>query len=278
MERKIRVALIQYGVQYHRDDNLNRVEELLRQAQDLKPDLVVLPELFNLPYDMTLVPERAEFIPNGPTSNKLSYWAKTFGLHIVGGSIAEKDDQGKFYNTATVWNPDGQLLATHRKMHLFDVDLPGGVTVKESSVFSPGNEVTTLDILGLRLGVAVCYDARFPELFRLMTLAGAELVALPGAFNNVSGPNHWELVLRSRAVENTIYVAGVSGLTYEGAEYLAYGHSMLVGPFGEVLTNMGRAEGFSVADLDPQRIMDIRAALPVLSQRRTDIYSLKPGE
>lgn len=274
MDRTIRVALIQYQVQTEWADNVAVVEDLLRQAKGQGAELAVLPEMFTQPYDMTLIPERAEPVPGGRTCAKLEAWAKTFGLALAGGSVAERDADGRYYNTATLWDPDGRLLARHRKVHLFDVDLPGGVSVHESDILSPGCDVTVADVLGLRLGLAVCYDVRFPELFRLMALAGAEMVALPGAFNHVSGPNHWEMLLRNRAVENTFYVAGVSGTAPEGSAYQAWGHSMLVDPFAQIVVDMGRAQGFAIGVIDPDRIADIRARLPVLKQRREEVYRL----
>ncbi len=278
MDRKITVALIQFEIQTDWADNIDRAEALLRRAAEQGADLAVLPEMFNMPYDMSLVPERAESVPQGPTCAKLEYWAKSFKLALVGGSIPEKDDQGRYYNTATLWDQDGNFVDRHRKVHLFDVDLPGGVSFKESSILSPGNKVTVNNVLGIRLGLAICYDIRFPEIFRLMAQAGAELVALPGAFNNVSGPAHWEVLLRNRAMENTIYVAGVSGTSPPDSDYHAWGHSMLVDPFAEILVNLGRAEGFGLGVADPERLKDIRARLPVLKQRRTDLYPFGPAD
>jgi len=278
MKRPIRLALIQYRIRPEWRENIDLVEELLNKAKEAGAELAVLPEMFTLPYDMDLVPDRAESIPDGPTCAELSGWAASLGLALVGGSIPEKDEQGRFYNTATLWDQAGKFLAKHRKVHLFDVNLPGGVTFQESSVLSPGRQITVKEVLGLRLGLAVCYDVRFPELFRLMALAGAELVALPGAFNQVSGPAHWEMLLRNRAVENTCYVAGVSGLPLDPSGYQAWGHSMLIDPFAEIIVNLGRAEGFAVAEIRPERLADIRARLPVLSQRRPEVYELRRPE
>ncbi|MBU2550184.1 MAG: carbon-nitrogen hydrolase family protein [Proteobacteria bacterium] len=278
MDRKIRTALIQHRVFPDPVENLDRVESLLRRAADLGADLAVLPEMFNMPYDMDLVPDRAEAVPDGPTGRRLSLWARSLGLVLVGGSVAERGSAGRFYNTATLWGTDGELLAKHRKVHLFDVDLPGGVSFKESSILSAGDRATVVPILGLRLGLAVCYDVRFPELFRLMALAGAEMTVLPGAFNQVSGPAHWELMLRGRAVENTMYMAGVSGLPDGPEGYQAWGHSMLVDPFGEVIIDLGREEGLAVAEVDPERLRDVRARLPLLAQRRTLVYRLWPAD
>lgn len=275
MNRIVTAALIQYVIRDEWADNMQRVETMLRQARDQGADLAVLPEMFCQPYDMKLVPERAERIPTGRTCEKLSGWSKELEMTIVGGSIAETDENGKYYNTATVWNEKGELIATHRKVHLFDVDLPGGLSFKESTVLSAGNRITVCEAAGLKLGVAVCYDVRFPELFRLMALKGADFVALPGAFNNISGPAHWEMLIRNRAAENTFYVAGVSGLSPDGSSYEAWGHSMLVDPFARILFNLGKSEGIVLGKIDPAQLEDIRSRLPVLKQRRDDLYELK---
>ena len=278
MESKITTALIQYEVQAAWSENMSQVEELLKAAKAKGARLAVLPEFFNMPYDMALVPELAEGVPDGRTCAQLSKWARDLEMVLVGGTIAEKEN-GQYYNTATLWDRDGRMAARRRKVHLFDVDLPGGVSFRESSILSPGNEIGVVDILGMKLGIAICYDIRFPETFRLLALQGADFAALPGAFNNVSGPAHWETLLRCRAMENTIYMAGVSGLSPAGANYNAWGHSMMVDPFGEVIVNLGRAQGFGLGVIDPERILDVRRRLPFLAQRRDDLYrmALKPG-
>ncbi|MBW2061091.1 MAG: carbon-nitrogen hydrolase family protein [Deltaproteobacteria bacterium] len=275
MERKIKLALIQYQIKPDWSENVAIVESLLEQAKAEEADLAVLPEMFICPYELELFPEYAEPIPEGRTCQLLRGWAEKLDLYILGGSLPERNQEGRLYNTATLWDRQGNLQAAHRKVHLFDVDLPGGVSFHESTVLSPGEKITVLDILGMRLGIAVCYDVRFPEIFRLMALVGAEFVVLPGAFNNVSGPAHWELSLRARAVENTIYVAGVSGTAPPGSSYQSWGHTMMVDPFGEVLVNLEEAEGVGVVEVDPERIKDIRSRLPLLKQRRDDLYELR---
>lgn len=275
MERKIKIALIQYEIGADWGVNISKAGALLEKAKEYGADLAVLPEMFMCPYDLQAFPKFAEKIPDGRTCRKLQGWSRELGLHLVGGSIPEEDDEGRIFNTATLWDGQGNLLATHRKVHLFDVDLPGGVSFQESKVFAPGEKMTVVDVLGLRLGLAVCYDVRFPELFRLMALAGAEVVALPGAFNNVSGPHHWEMSLRARAVENTVYMAGVSGTAPPGSSYDSWGHSMVVDPFGEILVELGRAEGLGLAEIDPARLKDVRSRLPLLVQRRDDLYDLR---
>ncbi|MBW2092628.1 MAG: carbon-nitrogen hydrolase family protein [Deltaproteobacteria bacterium] len=275
MERKINVGLIQYQIEPDWSKNVTKVETLLRRVKDGGADLAILPEMFICPYELDLFPKYAEPIPDGRTCELLREWTVSLDMHILGGSLPERDETGHFYNTSTLWDPQGNLLALHRKVHLFDVALPGGVSFHESALLTPGQKITVSEILGMRLGIAVCYDIRFPEIFRLMALEGAEFVALPGAFNNVSGPAHWELSLRARAVENTIYMAGVSGTAPSNSSYQSWGHSMVVDPFGEVLLNLGQAEGYGIAEIDPGRIQDIRARLPLLKQRRSDLYDLR---
>ncbi len=275
MERKIKVGLIQYQIEPDRLKNLAKVETLLKQVKDRGADLAILPEMFICPYELELFTEYAEPIPDGRTCEFLREWAVKLNMNIVGGSLPERDETGRLYNTATLWDTRGNLLAAHRKVHLFDVDLPGGVSFHESDLLTPGQKVTVAEVLGMGLGIAVCYDIRFPEIFRLMALQGAEFVALPGAFNNVSGPAHWELSLRARAVENTVYLAGVSGTAAPGSSYQSWGRSMVVDPFGRVTLNLGQAEGFGVTEIDPDRIKDIRARLPLLKQRRADLYELR---
>jgi len=274
MERKIRIALVQFQIVDDWLSNMAAAESLLIRAKDRGADLAVLPEIFVGPYSLEAFVRYAEPVPDGRTCERLHRWSESLGLAVLGGSLPERDQDGRIYNTATLWDPEGELVAVHRKVHLFDVDLPGGVSFMESSVFSPGGRITTADVLGLKVGLAVCYDVRFPEMFRLMALAGAEAALVPGAFNPVSGPAHWELHLRGRAVENTMYVAGVSGISPPEAVYQAWGHSMVVDPFGEVLVNLGRAEGVGLAELDPARLREVRERLPLLRQRRDDLYEL----
>lgn len=277
MDRKIRVGLMQPRISTDWTDNMDQVEGLIKQVKAQGADLIILPEMFICPYELELFPEYAESIPYGRSCRRMAAWAGDFNVHLLGGSIPERDDKGRLYNTATLWDPEGNLQALYRKIHLFDVDLPGGVSFHESTVLTPGRDIKIVECLGMKLGLAICYDIRFPELFRIMALNGAEFVALPGAFNNVSGPAHWELSLRARAVENTIYLAGVSGLAPKNSSYQSWGHSMLVDPFGDILVNLGRSEGFSLAEIDPQRLKDIRERLPLLKQRRHDLYEISSG-
>lgn len=212
--------------------------------------IIVLPECFNSPYDTKSFGEYAEPIPNGFTSMELSKVAKECGVFLVAGSIPERGDSGKLFNTCTVWDPRGALIAKHRKCHLFDMDIPRICTFKESSVLTPGDSFTTFDVdEHLKVGVGVCYDIRFDEMARIYRNMGCSLLIYPGAFDLYTGPMHWELLARGRALDTQCYVATVSQTRDDSTEYVAFGHSSLVDPWGRVVQKAGFEEAAVVADL-----------------------------
>ena len=263
-------ALIQMAVGPDKDANLDRaVAEVGAVAGDAA--LVVLPELFNVSYEVSDWPAVAEPIPGGRTSRLLADLARTHRVHLVGGSIAEAAD-GRVYNTATLWSPAGELLLRHRKVHLFDVDIPGGITFTESNFFAPGEEVSVVETALGTVGLAVCFDVRFPGLFRAMALRGAELVVLPAAFNTTTGPAHWEVHLRSRAVENTLYVAACSPAPHPDVSYPAWGHTLWADPYGTVEAEAGREPAVVRGTFSRERLLQVRQALPLLTARRTSVY------
>ena len=267
----LNLALIQMRVTDVKADNLKKAEYFIRRAKDQGADLAILPEMFNCPYSIDFFKKFAEMIPEGPTCETLSSLAADLGLSIVGGSIPEKDQEGRIYNTCPVFDRGGNLAARHRKAHLFDVNLPDMV-FRESAVLSPGDRATMVDLLGWRIGLAICYDVRFPEFIRRLTLEGAALIVLPGAFNHVTGPAHWELMLRARAVENTVYLTGVSPAPLPQGGYPVWGHSRLIDPYGETVAALEAEEGMVIGRISAERLQDIRARLPLLAQRREDIY------
>ncbi|MBU0513566.1 MAG: carbon-nitrogen hydrolase family protein [Proteobacteria bacterium] len=273
-DKSLTLALIQMRVESDPAANRAKAENFLRRAREHGADLAVLPEMFVCPYDQARFPEFAEPLPDGPTGRMLSSLSRELGMAVVGGSLPEQDAAGRVFNTSPVFDTQGRLIAAHRKVHLFDVDLPG-MRFFESTTLSAGEELTVFDLSGWRIGLGVCYDVRFPEPWRLMALGGAELMVVPGAFNPVTGPAHWDLVLRARAVENTVYVAGVSPAPTPGASYQAWGHSKLVDPFGEIVASLERQEGLVLGSLDRTRLRAVRKRLPVLDQRRTDLYSIR---
>lgn len=265
------LALIQMRVGKDKQENLDRAASLLTEAAEKEISLAVLPEMFNCPYGVEFFPGYAEPIPDGPTCRFLANLARELNIHLVGGSIPEKAGPD-VYNTATLWSPAGELLLSHRKVHLFDVDIPGGISFHESETLTGGQSIKVVETPLGRLGLAVCYDLRFPELFRSLALSGAELVLCPAAFNTTTGPEHWELLVRARAVENTYYLAACASAPHPEVDYPTWGHSMVVDPYGWILNGAERDQEIIYATFDRNRLNQVRQGLQVLQQRRPELY------
>lgn len=236
--------------------------------------MVALPECFNSPYGTQHFPAYAEEIPSGETSRSLAAIAKELGIYLIGGTIPEKcRTDSKLYNTCTVWSPEGSLLATYRKIHLFDINIPGGITFRESDVLTGGSTLATVAIDGAKVGLGICYDMRFDELARLYRNQGCDMLIYPGAFNMKTGPLHWELLARGRANDTQSYVATISPARDPAAGYVAWGHSMVVDPWAKVVAEANEEEAIVVADVNLQTVDEVRAQIPIFSQRRTDLYA-----
>lgn len=270
----LRIALIQMAVGKNKVDNISRAVTSIHDAKQKGSNLVVLPECFNSPYGTKFFKQYAEEVPSGETCLALSKAAKDNSLFVVGGSIPEKDGSN-LYNTCTVWNPEGNIVAKFRKVHLFDISIPGGITFKESETLSPGNSLSVVDIGNWKIGLGICYDLRFMEMAALYRDLGVDLLIYPGAFNMTTGPLHWELLIKARAVDNQVYVAACCGARDESADYVAWGHSMLVDPWGKVLTQAGATETTLIGDMDFNVCKNIREQIPIRFQRRTDLYGLE---
>ena len=273
MKNYFKLALCQMKVIDNKDSNIKNALDMIKTAALNKSDLVVLPEMFNCPYDNDKFTEYAEEKKNSKSLKSISKAAKSLNLYIIAGSIPELYGD-KLYNSSFIFNRNGEIIGSHRKMHLFDIDIPGKISFKESETLSAGNQITLIDTELCKIGVAICYDIRFPELSRLMALKGAELIVIPGAFNMTTGPAHWETLIRGRAIDNQLYVAAASPARNEKLSYVAYGNSMVADPWGEVLARAGEKEEVIYANINLSRIKEIREELPVLNGRREDIYSL----
>lgn len=270
----IKVALLQTHVSEKKEENLSAVREKLRALRKEKPDLVMLPEMFNCPYQTDQFPVYAE--PQGGESwQALSRMAKEEGIYLAAGSVPEVDEEGKVYNTAYVFDRQGRQIAKHRKMHLFDINVTGGQYFKESDTLTAGEDVTVFDTEFGRMGICICFDIRFPELSRLMAQEGARLILIPGAFNMTTGPAHWELSFRARALDNQVYMLGAAPARDEKSSYTSWGHSIVVNPWGEVQAQLDEKEGCLVQELNLDEIDRIRRDLPLLSSRRLDLYQLR---
>ncbi len=267
----LKIALCQMPVKTNKLENLNQASIMLQEAAANKAQLVVLPEMFNCPYDIHCFHDYAEQIPTGETTNHLSSLAQAHGLYLVGGSIPELVGE-LLYNTSVVFNPQGEIIAKHRKAHLFDVRVKNGIEFIESQVLTAGTSATLFDTPWGKFGLEICYDIRFPELTRKMAKDGARLVIVPAAFNMTTGPIHWELLFRSRALDNQIFMIGASPARNPDASYVAYGHSLAVNPWGQVLIQLEEKPGILIADLNLTQIEEVREALPIWKQRREDLY------
>ena len=243
--------------------NIAAVKSLLDSYDGPEADFVMLPEIFTCPYDNSCFPQFAE-IDEGETFRFLSDLARERKAYVIGGSIPELDD-GKIYNTSYVFDRSGELIGKHRKIHLFDIDVKGGQYFKESDVLSPGREITVFDTEFGRMGVCICFDIRFPDLFIKMREAGVKMVFIPAAFNMTTGPAHWETLFKSRALDQQIYVLGCSPARDEGASYVAYGHSVLTDPWGSVVCKLGAEEGILSAQIDFGYVDSVREQIPLVA-------------
>ncbi|KAJ3261812.1 Carbon-nitrogen hydrolase [Boothiomyces macroporosus] len=266
----VKLALVQLLVSSNKQQNLKRAATLIKEAANKGANIVVLPECFNSPYGIQYFEEYAEEL-HGETARALSAMAKESNVYLIGGSFPEIQF-GKYYNTCTIWNRVGELIGTHRKVHLFDIDIPGKITFQESKVLSPGNELTLVDTEHGTIGVGICYDIRFPEMAMIAARKGAFAMIYPGAFNTTTGPLHWELLQRARAVDNQMFVAACSPARDTSATYHAWGHSTVVDPMGKVLATTEESEAIVEAELDIEEMKNARTSIPVSFQRRFDLY------
>jgi predicted amidohydrolase len=250
--------------------NLEVATRLVRQAAGLGARLVGLPENFSW---MGPEPERtgaAEPL-DGPTLARMAQLARELKLTLLAGSVLETGAAGgRLYNTSVLFGPGGERLAVYRKMHLFDVEVGDGATYQESAAVAPGTEVVAAETEVGRLGLSVCYDLRFPELYRRLSKEGATLLAVPAAFTMMTGKDHWEVLLRARAIENQAYVLAPAQGGRHSANRLTYGHAMVVDPWGLVTARASEGEGLAVAPVDPELQARIRRNLPCLQHRRLD--------
>jgi len=283
LKQPVKLALIQLAAGADKAANLSHARSKILEATSNGAKIVVLPECFNSPYGVKYFSKYAETLLPSPPSEKqsptfhaLSNLAKETQSYIVGGSIPELEPETKkLYNTSLTFDPTGKLLATHRKVHLFDIDIPNKIRFKESDALSAGNKVTIIDLPDYgKIAVAICYDIRFPELATIAARPphNAFLLLYPGAFNLTTGALHWELQARARAMDNQVYVGLCSPARHMQAEYHAWGHSMVVDPNAGIMEQLDENEGIAYAELNGEKIEEVRKGIPLYSQRRFDVY------
>jgi deaminated glutathione amidase len=270
----LRTAVIQVNSQDNPAENLASVERFLDQAADMGAQFVGLPEYWTYLGPYSGFDGAAQTIP-GPFVERLQEKARKHKMIVHGGSIVERHPKiaGKFYNTSVLINRDGEIAARYRKIHLFDVNLTNGEKHYESERIVPGNEVVTAEIDGVSFGLAICYDLRFPELTRLLALRGAQILMMPAGFTLHTGRDHWEVLLRARAIENLCYVVAPAQVGTYPPNKQCFGRSMIVDPWGLVLALAQDIPGVIMADLDLTRIDQARAQIPSLENRRPEAYS-----
>lgn len=268
----MRVAAAQINSTADVGANLAAAERVVRAAAADGAELVVLPEKWSLLADADVLRELAE-PRDGAAVSAARAWAGELGIHLLAGSIAERvPGRELLANTSLLIDPGGEVVACYRKVHMFDVDV-GGVAYRESEAEQAGAELVTAPAGELELGLSVCYDLRFPELFRILALRGATAVTVPAAFTAVTGRDHWEVLLRARAIENQSFVIAAGQFGEAPPHYHSWGHSMIVDPWGRVLDQIADGEGHAIADLDVAELESVRERIPALANRQPAAYA-----
>jgi predicted amidohydrolase len=269
----IKIALCQMNVVDDKEENLTKAGLMIAKSIEGNADFIVLPEMFNCPYSNDKFIEYCEEEKTSPTLSKISALAKENDVYILAGSIPERQGD-RLFNTSYLFDRTGRITAKHRKMHLFDIDVKDKITFKESDVLTAGDEFTVADTEFGKIGIGICYDIRFPELARIMTQKGALILFYPGAFNMTTGPAHWELLFKSRALDNQVYCVGVAPALNENASYHSFGHSIIANPWGDILAEADTAEELIICEIDLDEIRKIREELPLLKNKREDLYEI----
>ena len=259
---KFLAALLQMSVQKDVSVNLKTAEEMVRSAAEDHADIVVLPEMFCCLYT------RKAFVANrepkgGRIYCALQRMARENHVYLIGGSMPEEED-GKIYNTCFIFDREGNQIGRHRKVHLFDINVKGGQYFKESDTFSPGDSYTVFDTEFGKMGVEICFDIRFQELARITAQAGARVIFFPAAFNMTTGPAHWEILFRARALDNQIFTCGCAPARDEAGLYVSYGNSIMVSPWGEVIGRLTEKPGMLLHEIDLDLVDSVREQIPVV--------------
>ncbi len=270
---KVKLALCQMNVIDSKEKNLKKANSMINNAVGENVDFIVLPEMFICPYSNEKFIEYAEEEKESSTLLKISQLACKNNVYILAGSIPEKDGS-KLFNTSYLFDKNGEIIAKHRKMHLFDIDVKGKITFMESDVLTAGDDFTVTDTEFGKVGIGICYDIRFPELARIMAQQGALILFYPGAFNMTTGPAHWELLFKSRALDNQVYCVGVAPALNKDSSYHSFGHSIITNPWGDVITEASEKESLIISEIDLSEIKKIREEVPLLKNKREDLYEI----
>ena len=270
----MKVAAIQMPTVKDKIQNIRTAGTYIEKIKAENPDFVILPEMFCCPYQTENFPVYAEK-EGGPSWQAMSDYARKYHIYLIAGSMPEADDVGKVYNTAYIFDRDGKQIGKHRKAHLFDINVKNGQYFKESDTLTSGDHATVFDTEFGKMGVMICYDIRFPEFARTMVLDGARMIFVPAAFNMTTGPAHWELTFRARALDNQIYMLGCAPARDTQAGYISWGHSIVTDPWGKVMKQLDEKEGILIEEIDLDREDQIREQLPLLKHRKSEMYHLQ---
>ena len=269
----MKLAIIQMGVGIDKKNNLDVMKGYIKRAGETGADIAILPEMFNCPYSNDYFRNYAEK-SGGESYTALSQAASLSGIYVIGGSIPELDGDD-VYNTSFVFARNGGEIARHRKVHLFDIDVKGGQRFFESETLKAGEDITVFETEFGKMGLLICFDLRFPELCRLTALKGARVLFAPAAFNMTTGPLHWEILFRQRAVDNQLFTVGASPARDEEGVYVSYGNSIAVDPWGRVLYRADAQETMGVVEFDLGEIERVREQLPLINAMRNDVYRIE---
>lgn len=263
-----KVAALQLNSQPDLDYNLNQIENLLKKAVHKGAKFITLPENFaffgdnkELIHHATTISEKVEL--------QLTKWASEFNIHLLGGGYPVPGNNGKVFNRSMLIDPTGEIVATYNKIHLFDVTISESEFYRESEIMLAGSETTDVyDASGLaKIGLSICYDVRFPELYRRMADQGVELITVPSAFTKTTGKAHWEILLRARAIENSSYVIASAQTGRHGKSVETFGHSVIIDPWGKILADGGTDPGYIIAEVNSDYLKEIRKKLPALKHK-----------
>lgn len=274
----VKISLLQMKTMATPEENVVKIKELLKKAKTEGADMAVLPEMCCCPYENEAF-VRYAMPANAPFLKALAETAKELELYLVAGSVPEAAGK-KIYNTSFVYNPKGEQIARHRKVHLFDINVEGGQYFMESDTFTAGEEVTTFQTPWGRFGLMICYDIRFPEMARLTAqnldpFSRINAIIVPAAFNMTTGPAHWEISFRMRALDQQLFMIGCAPARDINSSYQAWGHSIVTDPWGTVVEQLDEKEGILTVELDFEKVEKVREQLPLLKHRRTDLYFLE---
>lgn len=270
----MKVAAIQMPTVKDKIQNIRTAGTYIEKIKAENPDFVILPEMFCCPYQTENFPVYAEK-EGGPSWQAMSDYARKYHIYLIAGSMPEADDVGNVYNTSYIFDRDGKQIGKHRKAHLFDINVKNGQYFKESDTLTSGDHATVFDTEFGKMGVMICYDIRFPEFARTMALDGARMIFVPAAFNMTTGPAHWELTFRARALDNQIYMLGCAPARDTQAGYISWGHSIVTDPWGKVMEQLDEKEGILIEEIDLDREEQIREQLPLLKHRKSEMYHLQ---